>query len=231
METKKTPKANLELRKGLFLKIGLVFALLIVIAAFEWRSYDSSDDLKFERQAVSEVEEVVITIQEETPPPPPEEAPQLETTEYVVVDDDKKIEGPEVDPTIFSRTDNITINPSIKIEPEPETVQEEPKFFVVVEQDAEFPGGYGKALEYLKKTIKYPQQARETGTKGRVILQFIVELDGSLTDIKILRDIGGGCGAEAIRAVKLMPKWNPAKQRGKTVRQQFQLPVDFNLEG
>ena len=85
--------------------------------------------------------------------------------------------------------------------------------------------------EYIGKTLKYPTQARETGTQGRVYVTFVVEKDGSLTDIKVLRDIGSGCGEEAVKVVKSMPKWKPAKQRGKIVRMQFTLPVSFTLAG
>ena len=82
----------------------------------------------------------------------------------------------------------------------------------------------------MASNIKYPAQARETGTQGIVYVTFVVEKDGSITDIKVLRDIGSGCGEEAIRVVKMMPKWKPAKQRGKAVRQQFNLPVRFVLQ-
>ncbi|MDR0972254.1 MAG: energy transducer TonB [Bacteroidales bacterium] len=231
METKKTPKADLESKKGLFLEIGLVFALLIVILAFEWKSYGNDNEVKFERQAVAEVEETVIATQEEAPPPPPDEAPQLETTEFEIVDDNRAIDN-EFNVSSFENKGNVTVDLSaLNIEAEEEEVQPEAKVFMVVEQDASFPGGEEKRQEFMRKTVKYPQQARETGTKGTVFIGFIVEVDGTLTNFKILRDIGGGCGAEALRAVKLMPKWTPAKQRGKAVRQQFQLPVIFNLEG
>ena len=86
-------------------------------------------------------------------------------------------------------------------------------------------------MNFIKNNLKYPQQARETGTQGKVFVSFVVERDGSLTDVKVLRDIGSGCGEEAVRVVKSMPKWKPAKQRGKPVRMQFNLPVAFTLAG
>lgn len=86
-------------------------------------------------------------------------------------------------------------------------------------------------MNFIKNNLKYPQQARETGTQGKVFVSFVVEKDGSLTDVKVLRDIGSGCGEEAVRVVKSMPKWQPAKQRGKPVRMQFNLPVAFTLAG
>lgn len=104
------------------------------------------------------------------------------------------------------------------------------KIFTVVENDPEFPGGINALYSYLAANIKYPKVARENGITGKVHVTFVVEKDGRLTDIKILRDIGGGCGAEVVRVVKTMPRWNPGKQRGKPVRVQFNLPVDFNLK-
>ncbi|MFA6200537.1 MAG: TonB family protein [Bacteroidales bacterium] len=231
MEIKKTDKADLENKKALFIQIGLLVALSIIIFAFEYKTYDNKNSNVAQRQAVQEVQEVVMATQEDTPPPPPEDVPPAETTEFEIVDDSQKITQ-EFNVSSFAQTSNVAANVGkLEIKSEDEEVQEEVKIFTVVEQEASFPGGVEKLGEYLAKSIKYPQQARETGTKGRVTLTFVVERDGSITDIKVLRDIGSGCGEEAKRVVKEMPKWIPAKQRGKAVRQQFVLPVSFNLQG
>ena len=91
-----------------------------------------------------------------------------------------------------------------------------------------------KMLEFVYKNIKYPAIARENGIQGRVVIQFVVEKDGSVTDARVVRDIGAGCGAEGLRVVNSMnrmpQKWTPGKQRGKPVRVQFTLPVSFKLE-
>ena len=105
----------------------------------------------------------------------------------------------------------------------------EEEVFLVVEEDPEFPGGQEALSHYLTENIKYPQLAKENSITGRVFVTFVVEKDGSMTNVRVLRDIGGGCGAEAVRVVKSMPKWKPGKQRGKAVRTQFNLPVSFNL--
>ncbi|MCK9163518.1 MAG: energy transducer TonB [Bacteroidales bacterium] len=231
MELKKTDKANLENKKALFIQLGLVVALTVVIFAFEYKTYDTKESTIVQREAIQEVDEVVIATQEEAPPPPPEEIPQAETTEFEIIDDSKTIER-EFNISSFQQTSNVSASVAkVEIKIEEEEVQEEKVIFTVVEQEASFPGGIQKLNEYLGKSIKYPQQAKETGTKGRVMLTFVVERDGSITDIKVLRDIGSGCGEEAKRVVKEMPKWQPAKQRGKAVRQQFVLPVSFNLQG
>ena len=231
MEIKKTDKANLENKKALFIQIGLIIALSVVIFAFEHKTYDVKESKSMEREAIQEVEEVVMATQEEAPPPPPEDIPEAETTEFEIIDDDREIDR-EFNISSFQQTSNVQASiPKVVIEIEDEELEAEVEIFTVVEQEASFPGGIQKLNEYLAQSIKYPQQAKETGTKGRVMLTFVVERDGSITDIKILRDIGSGCGEEAKRVVKEMPKWQPAKQRGKAVRQQFVLPVSFNLQG
>ena len=92
-----------------------------------------------------------------------------------------------------------------------------------------FPGGDVARMKYLRDNMKYPQMARESGIQGKVFVTFVVEKDGKVTDVRVLRGIGGGCDEEAIRVVKSMPKWNPGKQRGKPVRVQFNLPIIFKL--
>lgn len=110
---------------------------------------------------------------------------------------------------------------------EEEADDDETRIFVVVENDPEFPGGKDSLEAFIKRNLVYPQKAKEKGISGKVYLTFVVEKDGSITNIKVLRDIGGDCGAEAVRVVKLMPKWKPGVQRGKPVRVQYNLPIYF----
>ena len=109
-------------------------------------------------------------------------------------------------------------------------IEEDTTVFTVVEEDPSFPGGMDSLYAWLANNIQYPKTARERRIAGKVYVTFVVEPDGSITDPKILRDIGGGCGKEVLRLVRMMPKWNPGKQRGETVRVQFNLPVKFQLE-
>lgn len=106
---------------------------------------------------------------------------------------------------------------------------EESEVFVVVEQMPEFPGGNDSLISFLSKNIIYPEKAKAEQIHGRVYVRFVVEKDGSITNAKIIRDIGGGCGEEVLRVISLMPKWNPGKQGGKPVRTEFMLPVSFSL--
>ena len=108
-----------------------------------------------------------------------------------------------------------------------EEIEEE--IFKIVEEMPSFPGGEAKLMEFVGENIKYPQIARETGIQGRVFVNFVVEPDGSVSNVSVLRGIGGGCDEEAMRVIKSMPKWKPGKQRGKAVRVSYQIPVYFRL--
>lgn len=101
--------------------------------------------------------------------------------------------------------------------------------FTAVEKAAEFPGGLEAFGNYMAKTVKYPAAARNKNVQGKVFVQFVVEKDGSLTGMKVLRGIGSGCDQEAMRAVLAGPKWKPGQQNGKVVRSTYTLPVSFQL--
>ena len=228
MEAKKTPKADLEKRRGLYLEIGLVVILALALVAFNIKSYDKEVKEVNTRVAQSEIDaEVLNTPPEELPPPPPPEQ-EIVATDLKVVEND---EQPINEVGLINAEDNANKAQEtfvkVEVKEEEEVVEEE--VFLVVEDDPEFPGGLSALSQYLASNIKYPQLAKENNITGKVFVSFVVEKDGSVGQVKILRDIGGGCGAEAVRVVKAMPKWKPGKQRGKPVRTQFNLPVDFSL--
>lgn len=112
----------------------------------------------------------------------------------------------------------------------PKHVVEETKIFTVVEQMPMYPGGNAALMGYLRDNIKYPTVAAENGVQGRVVVGFVVERDGSITDVNILRGVDPSLDREAMRVVKSMPRWNPGKQNGSAVRVKYQVPVSFRLE-
>lgn len=112
---------------------------------------------------------------------------------------------------------------------EEKKVSVDDEVFVVVEEQAEFPGGMDSMYAYIQKNLKYPELAKEKGIEGRVFVQFVIEKDGSISNILVKRAIGGGCEEAAVEMIKNMPKWKPGKQRGKPVRFQFTLPIKFEL--
>ncbi len=226
MLEKKTIKANLENKKFIFSEIGLIIALSITLFAFEWKSYDKIE-LDLGGQLVVAIDEdIMINTQQVEPPPPP--PPQQQTTVLNIVEDNVDVEN---DLEIDAEADQDTkIDEYIPIDDD-ETNVEELEIFTVVEEAPSFPGGDESRIKYLQNNIKYPEMARESGIQGTVYVTFVVEIHGTVTKVKILRGIGGGCDEEAIRVIKAMPKWHAGKQRGKPVRVQFNMPIKFTLAG
>lgn len=228
MEAKKSPKADLEKKKGLFLEIGLVATLALVLLAFNLKSYDQKE-IEIIQNHIDGPEEldVQITKPDEPPPPPPE--PEVVTpTELNVVADNEQVDDVDINAEDDANTaQEAYVAPVVETKDE-EVVEEE--IFISVEKMPEFPGGEEKLYKYLRDNLKYPDMATQQNIQGKVYVQFVVEKDGSIANPKVLRDIGGGCGDEALRVVRAMPKWNPGIQRTKKVRVQYTLPVNFQLE-
>ena len=227
MEIKKSPKADLESKKLTFTLIGLVVSLFIIWRVFEYKSYDkqSFDDLQRTVEVIEE-EMVEITKQEQPKPQPP--APKPQVTQIQIVEDDVEVED-EID--INAEVDQDEVIEEYEFVPEIEEEEiVEAEIFKVVEEMPEFPGGAAKMMEFIQKNIKYPMMARESDIQGRVFVNFVVEPDGSITNVTVMRGIGGGCDEEAVRVVESMPKWNPGKQRGTAVRCAFTVPIIFKLQ-
>jgi protein TonB len=226
MEAKKTKKADLEPKKVIFMEVGLIIALAVVLLAFNYRTYERGSMLNIQVQVDNTPEEIIpITKQEVKPPPPP---PPKQVTVINIVKDDVEVED---DIEIDVEADQETVMDDFVPVFEEEEEVAEMEIFTVVEAMPDYPGGDAARMQFLQDNIKYPQMARESGIQGTVYVTFVVETDGSVTDVRVLRGIGGGCDEEAIRVIKLMPKWNPGKQRGKPVRVQFNMPIKFTLQG
>ena len=230
MEIKKSPKADLEGKKLSGLFIGYVVVLAVLFVAFEWTKRDIKIDTT---QAVADLfieeEMVPITeqqeeIKEQTPPPaaPPAVAEVLE-----IVSDDADVEE-----TIISTTEDVGQKVEVKFTPieEEEEEAEEAVIFDIVEKMPEFPGGPAALMKYLSEKIKYPTISQENGVQGRVIVQFVVNKDGSIVDARVARGVDPYLDKEALRVVSGMPKWNPGMQRNKPVRVKYTVPVMFRLQ-
>jgi len=227
MKEKKSAKADLESKRLIFIEIGFVVVLAIVYMAFEIKSYDTAAAIQFERKVVLVEEEMVEITQHEKidlPPPPPAH----QAIQFQAVEDDIEVNMDlEIDAEASETTEVEAVTWT-----RPEAVEEivEEEVFVIVEQVPEYPGGDEARLNFLRNNIKYPQMAREAGIQGTVYVSFVVEKDGSVTQVKIARGIGGGCDEEAIRVTKMMPKWKAGKQRGKEVRVSYNMPIKFTLQ-
>ena len=226
MELKKSIKADLEWRKPIFFQIGIFLSLLIVLAMFELFGTSEKDAVAFEYSGAIVTEDVILQTEQpkELPPPPP--AP-MTTTIIEIIDDNIKIES---DFEVDAESDESTVTQEYEyVEYVPEEVQEE-EIFVVVEESPEFPGGEEARLQFLRDNIVYPRIARDAGVEGRVIVGFVVEPDGRITNVKIIRGKVQSLDEEAIRVTKMMPRWKAGKQRGKSVRVQFTMPITFLLQ-
>ena len=230
MEVKKSPKADLENKKTSNLLIGAILTLSVLFIGFEW----SEREVKVVTDSgVTEIvfEEEMIPITEQEPPkqaPPPPEAPKMEEIIEIAEND------ADIEETTIDASDDIQAAVEVKgygtaVEVEEEEVEEE-QIFQVVEEMPEFPGGQAECMKWLGKNMKYPQISQENGVQGRVIVQFVVNSDGSIVDAQVVRGVDPYLDKEALRVIGLMPKWKPGKQRGKAVRVKFTLPVMFRLQ-
>ena len=238
MEVKKSKKADLEGQKGTGLLIGYIVALATMFACFEYtsREYAETDVVYATTSFVSEEEVIPITQPIFTAaPPPPADAPQVAEI-LDIVDDNTEIQEETIETS--ESTDQAITGPTAPVSGPvmagpPAPVQEESdegEIFEVVEQNPQFPGGDQALMAWLTKNLKYPSVAQENGIQGRVMVSFVVNKDGSIVDPKIIRSVDPSLDKEAIRVVSAMPKWTPGRQRGKTVRVKYSLPVTFRLQ-
>ena len=230
MEARKNPRYELTQYRVLFFNIGLVISMLMVIVAFEWRFYDDQELMNGASTNMEFVESLDVPMTEQQPPPPPK---TLKNVQIITVDNIEEIEEEINIELDIEMTEELAIEQVIEqvIESEIVEVEEEAteEIFVVVE---EFPvpiGGLVTFYQYVNENIKYPRQAISLSLEGRVFVQFVVEKDGIISDVTIVRGIGGGCDEEAIRIVKGAPRWKPGKQRGKPVRVKMVLPITFKI--
>ncbi|MEN6588526.1 MAG: energy transducer TonB [Proteiniphilum sp.] len=227
-EVKKSPKADLEGHRGTFILMGIVLSVSVLFFAFEWSTQTKKLDETVLVQDVLAEEEIEITRRDPTPPPPPP-PPEPETPEIIEVVEEKvetKLNIQVEDDQSQRQLQSYVPPPPPK--PKQEEVTEE--IFVVVENQPEFPGGNAAMMKFLSDNIKYPVIAQENGIQGRVICNFVVEKDGSITDVQVVRGVDPSLDREAIRVIQQMPRWKPGRQRGQPVRVRFTLPVVFRLQ-
>jgi protein TonB len=223
MEAKKNPKADLEGKSLMFLHIGLVVSLALVITAFEWRFYDEGATMDL-GQIDDNFEDLMEIPPTEQPPPPP---PVIQQPEIIEVPDEEEIED-EIEIVLDVEITEETVIEEMIFEdaPEEEDVDE---IFTIVEDQPEPPGGMSAFYQYIAKNLKYPSQARRMGIEGKVFVQFVVDKDGSITEVQAVKGIGAGCDEEAVRVISRAQKWKPGKQRGRPVKVRMILPITFRL--
>ena len=237
MEIKKSSKADLEKERAFGFLMGIIIGLAVLFVGFEW----GTSELKVSKtEGVADIfveDEIEMTRQQEDlpPPPPPPPPQQQEVIAEVlsIVEDDTDV-GQQVlmstEDTQREAQTQTYVAPSVVVV---ETVEEasEDQIFMIVEKDPAFPGGTTALFKYLNDNINYPPIAAENGISGLVTCQFVVNIDGSIVDVEVLRGAADpSLDREAVRVIRTMPRWTPGEQGGKPVRVRFRLPVRFSLQ-
>lgn len=226
MELKKNPKVDLQNKRGVFLEIGLIVALLVVIAAFMYTPKEYRIEQVDNNYGPVEEQITEITRQDQKPPEPPKKIEVTVITDILnIVTNDTKI---STDVNFAEFSDDVEIVQSVAVKEE-EIEEDQP--FVKVEEMPSFQGGDIMTFRnWVQGKVRYPQIAQENNISGRVLLMFVVERDGTLTNIQVLQTPDSSLSDEAVRVLKTSPKWKPGKQRNQTVRVKYTLPIDFRIQ-
>lgn len=247
----KYPKVDIFRWSNTLFRFGLSIALAMTILAFSWTTYDKTEFANLEIGEYEDLDQIPPITKDQPPPPPPPPPPVIEP----VVDEELlDEEEPEFEDLSISETTEVVAPPTVEKKPDltpppppPEEEPTGPDFFIAVEEMPSFGDcadifnkmerkqcSDRNLLTFLSRNIKYPAIARENNIEGQAVIRFIVEPDGTITSTEVVRDLAGGCGAEALRVVNLMKDqkffWNPGKQQGRNVRVQFNLPIRFKLQ-
>ena len=222
MELKKNPNVDYRKKYALFLNIGLVVSLALVISAFEWKIAEHVSVVHLPNSTIIE-DEIIPPITDITP-----KKPKIQVFEFKEVKDDIEVEEPEVEIIIATgELDPPQIDDNLF---EDVPIEDTDKVEDIVEKMPSYVGGLEAFYKFVSKNLKYPAQARRMGIEGKVFVHFIVDKDGGLSDIKVVKGIGAGCDEEVERIIHRSPKWNPGKQRGNPVRVRMMMPITFRLD-
>ena len=232
MEIKKTKKASLENKKKSIFLFGLLTSLGLLLMAFEWANYDINYKIpaqEYGELVITEPAVLIVTIKK--PEPPAKTSPQKKIDETVKV---TKVKVEKKDSVLVLKKGVSNENKITKIELSQQFSDRKPPvlpspFFTIVEEMPNFVGGEEALFRYMRSKIKYTSFARESGIQGKISIQFVVEKDGSITNIHVLNELDHGLEKNALKTIKEMRKWNPGKQRGKNVRVQMVIPIVYKL--
>ena len=231
MKTKKNPKVDLQKNSSLYFVIGLSLILFFSRQAIEWKTYKKTFD--YEMLDVNEDDEIPITQQIKTPPPPAPPAAQV----IEIVEDEEEVEESIIESTETDNDEIIEVD-DVSIEEDDLDVDVP---FAVIEDVPIFPGCENvskdkrrdcfqeKINKHIKRNFRYPEVAMELGIQGRVFVTFIIDKDGSITNI-LMRGPDKNLEKEARRIISVLPKMTPGKQRGRAVRVPFSIPINFRLQ-
>ena len=236
MVQKKTAEASLEGKRAMGFVLGLVVALSVLFVALEWNTDAREYDID-ERLLDDVAEELFVSMadDEEQLVAVVEEKPQQQVAEQVKVVDVVPESSPDIDQQVQPMTvgEMEELNRDLpKEEPLPPvatSMDDEPVNFRIVEQLPEFPGGMSAFVSWLTKNLKYPPEAQRSKTRGRVVVAFIVNRDGTISGERVLHAVDPLLDAEAIRVIRSMPRWKPGIQNNNPCRTMIAVPVVFDM--
>lgn len=226
METKKSPKANLENKRALFYMIGMVISLALALVAFEWETKQTANLLVFNNDNLVEMDELPPITRPEEPEPPKPELPKPLDVFELVSNEEELTDEPLFASSEATIDTEVHLN-NVKVD---EEESDEPVPYFKVENKPEFPGGDKALLIYLAKNIRYPAICQENGIQGNVYLSFVINERGQVTNVQVIQSPDRSLADEAVRVVRTMPDWKPGKQGNKGVKVTYQLPVKFRLQ-
>ncbi len=223
MTPKKSPSANLEKKKKVFFNIGIIIAMTAVLVAFNWKQSERMIE-DYNGNAIAHYDEDKIPIIINKPPPPPQKpSPELNITEEPIDEDDFELPDPEATLETYIPEWDFS---GYDFDPP----KEDDTIFNFPQTMPSFHGGEEALAAYLKNNLRFPTLAKENRISGTVFVSFVVEKDGSITNVHVMKGVGGGCDNEAARVVSGMPKWDPGLQGDQPVRVAFRLPIRFLLK-
>jgi len=234
MELKKNPKADVGRNSGLYFVIGLALVMFLVWRGLEWKQYDEADNYNIALNVEDDLdEEVPMTEQIKTPPPPP---PPAAPEVIEVVEDEEEVEETVIESTETSQEEEVMEVEDVDVEEVEEDITVP---FAVIEDVPVFPGCEKSSnkkkcfqdmmQKHIRKNFRYPEIAQEMGVQGRVNVMFVIQKDGSIGNIR-MRGPDKNLEAEAMRIIKKLPKMTPGKQRGRSVKVPFSIPITFRLQ-
>nr|WP_246205964.1 energy transducer TonB [Fulvivirga aurantia] len=204
-----------------------MLSLVVVILLFEWKTYDKQELVEIV-QAGATTESLIEIPLTKQPPPPPNKI--VQQPNIIEVSEEQLVEDITVDFDVeITEEEAISYEEPVAIEMEEPVEEVAEEIFTIVEDPPAPEGGLQAFFKYVGEEINYPAGARRLGIEGKVFVQFVVNTDGSLTDVVVIKGIGGGCDEEAIRVIKNAPHWAPGKQRGQPVRVRMMIPIFFTL--
>lgn len=224
MKTKKNYKKDLTHYRVIFFQIGVIISLSIILLAFEWKTYENNEIMIVSAAATQIDSEIIINTKQDLPKPPQMKITEIKTTS----DDDDKVD--DVVDILDIENGKNDLNVIVPVDIIDDPIIEVDTFVLIPEIAPQFPRGSQAMFKYIKDNLRYTDIAKKTNITGTVYIEFTVEKDGRLTDVHVVRGIGGGLDEEAVKVIESMPKWDPARQGGMPVKVKYQIPIKFDFK-